>query len=395
VTAASDRPGERAYRERVRALIAARAPCLPQRAGFRSPDDADEDRVLRRWRADLYEAGLLGEDWPPQWGGQGKAADPYDELFLADELARAGLPPFTDQTHLAAFAVLRFGTEDQKREHLPPIRDGRHTWCQLFSEPDAGSDLASLRTRARRDGDEYVIDGQKVWSSNAEWSDFGFLLARTGAPDSRHRGISAFILPMRSPGVMLRPIREITGTTDFSEVFLDDVRVPASALLGEEGHGWRVALESLGAERSGIGAGAARLRDMLDGLIRLGAETGAGAGDGAFVRLVGELAARVQVCNLLVAARLDREVQGIDRPQDIPVGKLSYSELNLALAQHGVALQGPRALLVKGDDGTAQDGRWQDEFLYARTYTVAGGASELMRDLIAERSLGMPRGRGR
>jgi hypothetical protein len=113
------------------------------------------------------------------------------------------------------------------------------------------------------------------------------------------------------------------------------------------------------------------------------------------VRLVGELAARVQVCNLLVAARLDREVQGIDRPQDIPVGKLSYSELNLALAQHGVALQGPRALLVKGDDGTAQDGRWQDEFLYARTYTVAGGASELMRDLIAERSLGMPRGRGR
>jgi alkylation response protein AidB-like acyl-CoA dehydrogenase len=391
---AFQRPGERDYRERVRALIAAKAPSLPQRAGFRSPDDEHEDSVLRRWRADLYEAGFLGEDWPEQWGGRGEAGDPFNELFLAEELDRAGLPPFTDQTHLAAFAVLRFGTDEQKGAHLPQIRDGRHVWCQLFSEPDAGSDLASLRTRARLTDGDYVIDGQKVWSSNAEWSDFGFLLARTGAPDSRHAGISAFILPMRLPGVELRPIREITGSTDFSEVFLDSVRVPASALLGREGDGWRVAMESLGAERSGIGAGAARLRGMLDQLVRLAGEPTA-SDDGAFRRDVGRLAAAVEVCNLLVRARLQRECRGEQRPQDIPVGKLSYSELNLELAEYGLALQGPRSLLVGGDEGTAQGGRWQDEFLFARTFTVAGGASELMRDLLAERTLGMPRGRGR
>lgn len=388
----SERPGERVFRDRVRALIAERAPKLPQRAGFRSPDDEHEDRALRRWRADLYEARLLGADWPPEWGGEGAAGDPYNDLFLADELAHAGLPPFTDQTHLAAFAVLRFGTEAQKRDHLPQIRDGRHTWCQLFSEPGAGSDLASMRTRATRDGDEYVITGQKVWSSNAEWSDYGFLLARTGSSESRHRGLSAFILPMRSPGIDLRPIREITGTSDFSEVFFNDVRVPTTALLGEEGQGWPIALESLGAERSGIGAGAARLRDMLDALVLLTTAEPAGD-DPAFERELGDLAARVEVCNLLVRSRLEREAAGRERPQDITVGKLSYSELNLALAEYGVALQGARSVLVKGDEGTAQQGRWQDEFLYARTYTVAGGASELMRDLLAERALGMPRGR--
>jgi alkylation response protein AidB-like acyl-CoA dehydrogenase len=387
-----ERPGEQAFRERVRALIADRAPKLPQRAGFRSPDDESEDRALRRWRAELYEAGLLGSDWPPEWGGEGAVSDPYNDLFLADELARAGLPPFTDQTHLAAFAVLRFGNEAQKRDHLQQIRDGRHTWCQLFSEPGAGSDLASMRTRATRDGDEYVIDGQKVWSSNAEWSDYGFLLARTGSVESRHRGLSAFIVPMRSPGIDLRPIREITGTTDFSEVFFSDVRIPAAALLGEEGQGWAIALESLGAERSGIGAGAARLRDMLDSLVLLSTEVSTGNG-GAFERELGDLAARVEVCNLLVQARLEREAAGRERQQDVTIGKLSYSELNLAIAEYGVRLQGARGLLVKGDADTAQQGRWQDEFLYARTYTVAGGASELMRDVLAERILGMPRGR--
>jgi alkylation response protein AidB-like acyl-CoA dehydrogenase len=398
-SAPADRDEEAAYRERVRALIAERAPRLPRRAGFRSPDSQEEDQALRRWRAALYETGLLGADWPPQWGGRGEDANPWSELFLAEELARADLPPFTDQTHLAAFAVLMFGSAEQKRAHLPAIREGREVWCQLFSEPNAGSDLASLRTRARRDGEDYVIDGQKVWSSNAEWSDFGFLLARTGPAESRHAGISAFVLPMTAPGVQLRPIREITGSTDFSEVFLDDVRVCAGSLLGGEGDGWRVAMESLGAERSGIGAGAARLRDLLDDLADLGVEQDErGAlpiGREALRQDVGDLAVRVEICNLLVQARLQRESRGEHRPQDIPIGKLAFSELNLELAEYGLALQGARGLLAAGDEDVAQGGRWQDEFLFARTFTVAGGASELMRDLLAERTLGMPRDRGR
>jgi alkylation response protein AidB-like acyl-CoA dehydrogenase len=349
------------------------------RAGFRSPDDEEEDRTVRAWRAALHEAGYLGGDWPVEWGGAG-SWDPLRDLVLAEEVARARLPPLTDQTHLAGFALLKFGSEAQKARHLPAIRDGRDTWCQLFSEPEAGSDLGAMRTRARRDGDEWVVDGQKVWSSNAAWSDFGFLLARTGTQESRHRGISAFVVDMRAPGIDIRPLREITGTSDFSEVFLEGCRLPGDALLGSEGDGWRVAMESLGAERSGIGAGAARLRLMLDDLVALARERG--RYDEVREQL-GRFAAEVEVCNLLVYARLERELAGGSSVADVPVGKLAFSELNLAMAEFGVSLL--------GEDGLVAGSIWQDEFLYARTYTVAGGASEIMRNILAERALGMPR----
>lgn len=375
----TDTPELVAFRDEVRAFLAERAPRLPVRAGFRSPDDEDEDRTVRAWRAALYEAGYLGGDWPVEWGGAGEW-DPLRDLVLAEEVARARLPPLTDQTHLAGFALLKFGSEAQKARHLPAIRDGRDTWCQLFSEPEAGSDLGAMRTRARRDADEWVVDGQKVWSSNAAWSDFGFLLARTGTQASRHRGISAFVVDMRAPGIDIRPLREITGTSDFSEVFLEGCRLPGDALLGAEGDGWRVAMESLGAERSGIGAGAARLRLMLDDLVALARERG--RYDDVREQL-GRFAAEVEVCNLLVYARLERELAGGSSVADVPVGKLAFSELNLAMAEFGVSLL--------GEEGLVAGSIWQDEFLYARTYTVAGGASEIMRNILAERALGMPR----
>ena len=368
----TDTPELRAFRERLRAFLAEKAPRLPVRAGFRSPESAEEDRIVRAWRAALYEAGYLGGDWPVEWGGPGDW-DPLRDLVIAEEVARARLPPLTDQTHLAGFALVRFGSTEQKARHLPAIRDGSETWCQLFSEPEAGSDLGAMRTRARRDGDEWIVDGQKVWSSNAAWSDLGFLLARTGTQESRHRGISAFIVDMRAAGIDIRPLREITGTSDFSEVFFDGCRLPLDALLGPESEGWRVAMESLGAERSGIGAGAARLRLMLDDLVALARER----------EQLGRFAAEVEVCNLLVYERLERELAGVTNASDVPVGKLAFSELNLAMAEFGVALL--------GEDGLAAGSIWQDEFLYARTYTVAGGASEIMRNILAERALGMPR----
>ena len=383
----TDDDDARRFRAELRAFIAEHAPSLPRRAGFRSPDSPAEDRVLRAWRARLFDAGYLGADWPAEWGGS-RAPDPRSDLILAEELARAGLPPLGDQTHLAAWALLRFGTEEQQQRLLPAIRDGRETWCQLFSEPDAGSDLGALRTRARRDGDAWVIDGQKVWSSNAEWSERGFLIARTGTQESRHRGISAFVVDMRLPGIDVRPLRELTGSSDFSEVFFDAVRLPVDALLGAVDDGWRVTMESLGAERSGIGAGAARLRDMLEDIVRLANARGA---DAAVQQEIGRFAAEVEVCNLLVEERLRRELAGDSDPADVPIGKLAYSELNLALAEFALALQGADGLLVAGDEGTIADGRWQDELLYARTYTVAGGSSEIMRNVLAERTLGMPR----
>lgn len=383
------------FRAEVRAFLRDRAPDLPVRAGFRSPESAEEDRVARAWRAALYEAGYLGADWPQEWGGR-PGWSPEHDLVLSEEVARARLPPLTDQTHLAGFALVRFGTDEQRRRHLPAIRDGSETWCQLFSEPDAGSDLAAMRTRARRDdAGGWVIEGQKVWSSNAAWSDHGFLLARTGTVEERHHGITAFLLDMRREGIDVRPLREITGTSDFSEVFFDGVRIDDDDVLGEVGHGWTVAMESLGAERSGIGAGAARLRLVLDDLVELasrvpGADGRPAIESDAVRRDLARLTVRVEMCNLQVVDRLERERAGRERPADVPIGKLLFSELNLDLATYALDLLGPASLVI-GGPAAERDGIWQDEFLYARTYTVAGGASEIMRNVLAERALGMPR----
>jgi alkylation response protein AidB-like acyl-CoA dehydrogenase len=387
------------FRAEVREFIAAEAPEIPVRAGFRSPADAEEDRVRREWRAKLYAAGYLGAEWPERFGGGSRAWNPVLDLVVSEEVARAGLPPLTDQTHLAAFALLRFGSEPQQERYLPPIRKGEETWCQLFSEPDAGSDLAAMRTVARPlEGGGYLVDGQKVWSSNATWADFGFLLARTDTAAERHRGISAFVVPMDAPGIEIRPLREITGSEDFSEVFMEGVELGPEALLGGREDGWRVAMESLGAERSGIGAGGARLRQMLEAMAELARDErdpagGSLAESSAVRQQLGAFAAEVEVNNLLVQQRLARELRGAESPADVPIGKLVFSELNLAMAEYGMRLQGSRSLLAEGDPEAAQQGRWQDEFLYARTYTVAGGASEIMRNIVAERALGMPRER--
>jgi alkylation response protein AidB-like acyl-CoA dehydrogenase len=386
------------FRAEVREFIAAEAPEIPSRAGFRSPENEAEDRVRREWRAKLYEVGYLGADWPERWGGGTREWNPVLDLVVSEEIARAGLPPLTDQTHLAAFALLRFGNEEQQERFLPRIRDGSETWCQLFSEPDAGSDLAAMRTVAEPlDGGGYRVDGQKVWSSNAAWAQFGFLLARTDPAAGRHRGISAFIVAMDLPGLEIRPLREITGTDDFSEVFMEGVEIPGDALLGAREDGWRVAMESLGAERSGIGAGGTRLRQMLDSMVEL-AEVeeadGTRPADSEEVRdRVAAFAAEIEINNLLVQQRLSRELRGAERPSDVPIGKLVFSELNLAMAEFGMRLQGSRSLLTEGDTEALQAGRWQDEYLYARTFTVAGGASEIMRNIVAERALGMPRER--
>lgn len=386
-----------AFRAEVRGFLAAEAPQIPERAGFRSPEDEAEDQVRRAWRAKLYEVGYLGADWPERFGGGSREWNPVLDLIVSEEVARAGLPPLTDQTHLAAFALLRFGDEAQQERFLPAIRDGRETWCQLFSEPDAGSDLAAMRTVAEPlPGGGYRVEGQKVWSSNAAWAEFGFLLARTDPGAGRHRGISAFVVPMDSPGLEIRPLREITGTEDFSEVFMEGVELGPEALLGGREDGWRVAMESLGAERSGIGAGGTRLRKMLDSMIAIAAaeEDGGRPADSEEVRdRIAAFAAEIEINNLLVGQRLARELRGAERPSDVPIGKLVFSELNLAMAEFGMRLQGSRSLLTEGDPEALQSGRWQDEYLYARTFTVAGGASEIMRNIVAERALGMPRER--
>lgn len=380
-------------RRRVRRLVEDAAPRLSgRRAGVRAPEET-EVPALRTWTARLFAEGLAGVTWPVEYGG---LADPHPahESVVAEELARVGAPGPLGGGLLAAAALIQAGTDAQKDFFLPRIRAGEDIWCQLFSEPEAGSDLAGLRTRARRDGDFFVIDGQKVWTTNGQHADWGYLLARTDPDAPKHAGITAFALDMRSPGVGVRPLREITGTSDFNEVFLDDVRIPADKIIGAVNGGWPVAVASLAMERSGAGGGPTLFR-ALDDLVTLARstfvdDTPAIHRDDVRQR-IGALVADVHVNALVSAFAESRALAGCGDAADAPISKIMFSEVNLRLHELGMTMQGHDAVRVEADDKACADGWWQDAFLYARAFTIAGGTNEVLRNIIAERALGLPR----
>jgi alkylation response protein AidB-like acyl-CoA dehydrogenase len=376
------------YRSELRAFLAAHRPALEwkQRTGLRVPDGAADVERLRAYVRAVYDAGYHLDRYSTE------RSDPVEQRILEQELGAAGIPHVLGNP-LVAGALKHFGTDEQRATYLPSIARGDHIWTQLFSEPDAGSDLTSLQTRASRDGDHYVVVGQKVWSTWAQWSDYGYLLART-EPVEGPAGISAFILDMRSPGVDVRPLREMTGTTDFNEVFFDEVRVPVTNIIGAPGEGWRVAGASLAEERSSVGGGGggadpvARLLDVARRHTRGGHPAIA---DSAVRQQIGTLAARARIQRHLGQRMATKADRGELTPADAPLSKIWFSELNLEIAEAALALQGARSMASEGDELTFEDGRWQDAFLYARAWTIAGGSNEIMRNLIAERGLGLPR----
>ncbi|MFI0961302.1 acyl-CoA dehydrogenase family protein [Streptomyces sp. NPDC021080] len=383
-----------AFRGRLRAFIAEHAPGVKPKAGVRAPEP-EQIPAIRAWTAALFEAGYLGAGWPVEYGGRPELAGLERAFIVAEEIARARTWDPIGAGPLASNAIIEFGTDEQKQYYLPRIRSAQDIWCQLFSEPGAGSDLASLSTRARREGDEFVIDGQKVWTTNGQHADMGYLLARTDPDASKHRGITAFALDMRTPGVDIRPLREITGTCDFNEVFLDSVRIPADRVIGQVNDGWRVANSSLGHERSGVAARGADLYRQLDDLLALAdGLTVAGRPaleDGGVRQRIGRLAVDIHVADLMSKAAQSRMIHGTEQVADTPLVKISFSEANLSAAELGVSLQGVDGIAVEGDPGAYADGWWQDAFLYARAYTIAGGANEVLRNVVAERALGLPR----
>ncbi|WP_369230881.1 acyl-CoA dehydrogenase family protein [Streptomyces sp. R21] len=382
-------PELEAFRGKVRAFVTEHAPGIKTHSGVRAPEPGLMPAV-REWTAKLYEAGFLGIDWPVEYGGR-PDAHPLEPSVVAEEIARARTWPPVGAASLASGALIDFGTDEQRARFLPRIRSCEDVWCQLFSEPEAGSDLAALRTRARREGEGddavYVVDGQKVWTTNGQHADMGYLLARTDPEAPKHRGITAFALDMRSPGVEVRPLREITGTTDFNEVFLDGARIPAAHAIGRVNDGWRVAMSSLGRERSGVAARGAELAAVLEELVRLAD----GLDDSATRQTLGELAARVHVNAAMIGLAQSRMLHGTEQPADALLGKIFFSELNHDLADFGLRLQGTDGLLTEGDPQAVADGWWQDAHLYSRAYTIAGGANEVLRTQIAERGLGLPR----
>lgn len=379
-------PEAEQFRQRVRAHIAAHGPDLPRLPGTRSPDPASLPRY-RIWCASLFTANLLGADWPTEWGGAG-ARDPLRDYIVDQELAAAGLPRPIGAWNLVCGALFSYGSAEQKARYLPRIRGFQDLWCQLYSEPDAGSDLAALRTSAVRDGDEWVVNGQKVWTTHAHVADLGFLLARTDPQVPRHQGISAFIVDMRSPGISVRPLREITGSSDFNEVFLDDVRLPASSLIGEPGQGWAIARAALSHERSQ----SLREDSTTIAVRRLAALAVEQNGDDAGARrMLGRLYARSAVADLLGLEGVLKDAAGQSRPFDAPVVKVLFTETNLDIATYALSLFGARGVLGDGDPAVIDAGHWQEAFLYARGFTISAGSNEIMRNLIAERGLGLPR----
>jgi alkylation response protein AidB-like acyl-CoA dehydrogenase len=316
-------------------------------------------------------------------------------MVVGEEMARARVPTPIGAGLLAAAALIHSGRHDQQQRYLPRIRSGADIWCQLFSEPGAGSDLASLSTRARADRDDFIVDGQKVWTTNGQHAQLGYLLARTNPDAPKHAGITAFILDMTSPGVDVRPLREITGTSDFNEVFFDGVRIPRDNVLGTIDDGWTVATTSLAEERSSVGAaGIVQLRMVGDAaaMARTLRRGGRPALDDDVVRQeIGRLHAAARVGIRLGQYNLSRALSGAADAGDAPLAKVHYSETNLALTEFGLALQETDGLLTEDDPGAVAGGWWQDAFLYARALTIAGGANEVLRNIVAERALGLPK----
>ncbi|AFR49433.1 acyl-CoA dehydrogenase family protein [Gordonia sp. KTR9] len=384
------------FREEVRAFVAENAPPIAPKAGVRTPENREELELFKKWTGALFTAGYAGAGWPEEFGGKGIAHSLERDIVVDEEIARARAPQGTGAGSLVANALIDFGTAEQRATFLPPMRTGEVIWCQLFSEPSSGSDLASLRTRAvlQEDG-SFRVNGQKVWTTNGHWADFGYLLARTDQDAPKHKGISAFIVDMTLPGVDVRPLREMTGTSDFNEVFLDDVVLSPDALIGNPGEGWKIANSSLAHERTGVATSAVTQRQNVDALIELARTTTRGGRplieNARIVDELGRLDAAVESLSALVYANVSRWSHGHERVQDAPIAKLMFSELGVEIAEVALDILGESAVLAETDPDVVDHGRWQDEFLYARAYTIAGGSSEIMRNIIAERGLGLPR----
>jgi alkylation response protein AidB-like acyl-CoA dehydrogenase len=366
---------------------------------------AQQTEFLGDWRRRLHENGLLAVSWPVEYGGAGRTA--VEQLVIAEEFTAAGVPQGGPNDNfgiqMLGSTLLRFGTEEQRRYYLPRVLSQEHVWCQGFSEPEAGSDLAGVRTRARLDGDRWVINGQKTWTSYAHLATHIFLLCRTEAGSVRNKGLSLLIVPLDQPGVQVRPLRTMTGDVDFNEVFLTEAECPADNVIGDVGAGWTVAMGLLGFER---GEAAATLpmkfRADLDRLVELARRTGR-AEDPAIRLRLARCAEGVEQMRCMGLHAVSRWLSGHDIGAESSVHKLYWSEWLQRTTELAVDILGLDATTPVGDGlqgmsfpaaeaGTPNtSGAWVDYFLRARAATIYAGSSEIQRTIIGERLLGLPK----
>jgi alkylation response protein AidB-like acyl-CoA dehydrogenase len=372
-----------AYSEQDEAFRATLRAWLERELATIPPQPAREAWIERRkwdtdWQRRLFDAGYAGLHWPAEFGGRG--ASPTEQLIFYEETARARAPyvgvNFVGTLH-AGPTLIEEGTDEQKAAHLPKILRGEEVWCQGFSEPGAGSDLASLRTRAERDGDDYVLNGQKIWCSFGQIADVGEFLVRTDPDAPKHRGISWLILPMDLPGIEIRPLKTVLGSSEFSEVFLTDVRVPAANRVGAENDGWRVTNVTLKYER-----GTAFVSELVDA-IRLCADLAPLVHDPAHRRELGRCAADFDALWALTKRNVSQSARGVVGPGAM-VMKLAYSEARQRFGELCIRVLDRDALHV-------EDNELIEERLRVLALTIAAGASQIQRNIIGERVLGLPK----
>jgi len=385
-------PEEAAFRAETRAWLQANAEPRALDEGFRLFAERHDDAYLARakaWQAKKADAGWAGITWPRDCGGRG--GSPMQQIIWDQEVARFDAPEdaFAAGIRQGGPTVIAHGTVAQKRRYLPPLLRGDEIWCQLFSEPDAGSDLAGVTTTLERHGDDWVANGQKIWTSGAHCADVGFLLARSNWDVPKHRGLTFVLLNMHAPGVTVRPLRQITGGANFNEVFLDDVRVPAEDVVGSVHEGWRVALTTLAHERSVGGLGGPSVGRVID-LARTAYLHGRLASEDPLVRQdLAQLYMWSEALRFLRLRVLTGIAQGRAPGVEGSVGKLAAARLLTRTADLAMRVLGPAALL---DGSDARDaGAWQHLLLAAPAVRIAGGTDEVQRNLIAEQALGLPR----
>jgi alkylation response protein AidB-like acyl-CoA dehydrogenase len=385
-----DTPEEAAFRAELRSWLEENA---PRRAIEAGRGDFDE---LRTWAGRLYAAGYVGLTWPKEYGGRGLSPT-YQAIYL-EESSRADAPghPGVIGLNMAGPTIIAWGTDEQKQRYLKPLLSGEEIWCQGFSEPGSGSDLAAGRTSAVLDGDHWVVNGQKVWSSYAHRADWCILVVRTDPDAPKHAGLSYLIVDMHAPGVTVRPLHQITGDPEFNEIFFDDVRVPRESILGRPGDGWKVAMTTLLHERGTLGfALSAELERMVNRLVDLVRQPGPDGRRPADDPLIRDAVARewieMQSLRFTNYRALTTLLEtGIPGPEGSGV-KLAWSEANQRLTSLAQSVFGLHAQ-VTGDDAP-WNGFWQYWQLRSRGNTIEAGTSEILRNIIAERVLGLPKGR--
>jgi alkylation response protein AidB-like acyl-CoA dehydrogenase len=370
-------PQEQAFRDELRSWLHANHP------GPEPDGDVAGFEFRRAWQRRLHEDGWAGVSWPKDYGGRG--ATLVEQAIYNEEVARAQAPSTANVLGLAMGGptVIAHGTEEQKRRYLEPILSADEIWCQGFSEPEAGSDLAALKTRAVRDGDDWVVTGQKVWTSGAQYSKWCMLVARTDQDVPKHKGLTYFIMDMDQPGVQVRPLVQITGEPEFNELFLEEVRIPHENVLGGVGNGWKVALTTLMNERSGLAFFLqVRLRQLLDELVDEAGRRGL-LDDPVVADKLGELHLKAEILRLTAYRGLTAiEKYGQPGPEG-SLTKWMWSETNQELAQFAADLLGPEAL--------TSGNRWAYELMRSRGNTIEGGTTEILKNIVAERVLGLPR----